>query len=312
MNRSLIKILIGIWLIIAVGFTALLIYGIYYSKGVGDIFSLFKWRGVSSLTTQKDENISLDNFSKINLDFSSADIIVQTTDETNMRVVQKSYNKLTDGEKFTVTKQDNVVTIKRNNSKINFTIFNFGNFGERIEVYIPKNYNKALDIQSSSGNIIFNSNIKLNNINCETRSGNLDVEDNINVEDANLKANSGNINVAALISKNYKINTTSGNIKINSLSGSGEVKASSGNVKVNYKDISEYSNLSARSGNVDLVIPKELSFEFNGKCNSGHIRSSFDLNYTNKRENEATAQVGSGPYKKINVDTSSGDISISN
>lgn len=312
MNRSLIKILIGIWLIIAVGFTALLVYGIYYNKGAGDIFSLFKWRGVSNLTVQKDENISLDNFSKINIDFSSADIIIQTTDGTNMRVVQKSSNKLTDGERFTVTKQDDVVTIKRNNSKINFTIFNFGNFGQRIEVYIPKNYNKDLGIRSSSGNIVFNSNIKLNNINCETRSGNLDGEDNINVEDANLKANSGNINVGALISKSYKINTTSGNIKINSLSGSGEVKASSGNVKVNYKDISEYSNVSARSGNVYLAIPKELSFEFNGKCNSGDIRSSFNLNYTNKRENEATAQVGSGPYKKIKVDTSSGDISISN
>ncbi|SFD16957.1 DUF4097 family beta strand repeat-containing protein [Clostridium uliginosum] len=297
MNRILIKILIVIWLIIAVGFTALLVYGIAYNKGTGDIFSSFKYGVEYSLTVQKDENIDLISLNKINLDFSSSEIVVQTTDEPNMRIVQKSARNLTDDEKFTVIKQDNEVTIKTNNLQKHFTIFNFGSSEQKIEVYIPKNYNKDLYIQSSSGNIEFNSDINLDSLSCIARSGNLVVENTINAKDINLKASSGNIDVESLISKTYKINTDSGNIKINSLVGSGELQASSGNIRVNYKDISEYSNVSAHSGNVNLVIPEGLSFEFNGKCTSGDIKSSFDLNYKNKKGNEATAQIGSALIK---------------
>ena len=311
MNRTIIKILIGIWVIIAVGLTGFLVYAIHYNKDAGDVFIFFRGRGLSALTVQKDEKIPLDNFNKINVDFSSADIIVQTTDEPNLRVVQKSTAKLREEEKFTINKENDNIIIKRSTSPVIYSIFNFGNFGEKIEVYIPKNYTKDLDIQSSSGNVIFNSDINLNNISCTAGSGNLQDGSNISANDVNLKASSGNISVEALMSKTYKVNTSSGNIYIDSLSGSGEVAASSGNVKINYKDIEEYSNVSAHSGNVNLVVPNTLSFEFSGKCNSGDINSNFDLNYKNKRGNEATAQVGSGPYKKINVNTGSGNIGIS-
>lgn len=310
MNRTIIKILIGIWVIIAVGLTSFLVYAIRYSKSSGESFGFFQWRNVSVSTVQKDESVPLNNFNKINVDFSSEDIIVQTTDESNLRVVQKGATKLKEGDKFTINKDNNNIIIKRTASNIVHSIFNFGYFGEKIEVYIPKSYNKDLDIQSSSGNVIFNSDINLNNISCTARSGNLQLNGNITGNDVNLKSSSGNISVEALMSKIYKVNTSSGNIHIDSLSGSGEVAVSSGDVKINYTDIKEYSNVSTHSGNVNLSIPKGLSFEFNGKCSSGDINSNFDLNYKNKRGNEATAQVGSGPYKKINVKTSSGNIDI--
>ncbi|AGK99391.1 DUF4097 family beta strand repeat-containing protein [Clostridium pasteurianum] len=309
MNRSLIKILIGIWLAIAVVLTGFLAYAIHYNKSAGDVFSFFKWRDVSASTVQKDENISLDNFNKINVDFSSSDIIVQTTDEPNLRVIQKATSKLSEEEKFTINKENDNIIIKRGTFRSVFRIFDFG---EKIEVYIPKTYTKDLDIQSSSGNVIFNSDIDLNNLSCTIGSGSLQSKGNVNVNVANLKANSGNISVKSLSSKSYKVNTSSSNIAVDSLSGSGDAAASSGNVKINYKDISEYSNVSSHSGDVDLVVPNGLSFQFNGRCSSGDIRSSFDLNYKNKKRNEATGQVGNGPYKKINASTNSGNIDISN
>lgn len=310
MNRSLVKILIAIWLVIAVALTGFLAYAIYYNKSAGDVFSFFKWRDVSASTVQKDENIPLDSFNKINVDFSSADVIVQTTDEPNLRVVQKASSKLKEEQKFTISKENNTVTIKRNTSEMIFNIFNFGNFGEKIEVYIPKTYTKDLDIRSASGDVVFNSDIELNNINCFTSSGDFYGKNNISANNIILKSSSGDISIGDLISKSYKVDISSGDIKINSLSGSGEVEAASGDITISYKDINEYSNVSAQSGNVKLLIPKELSFQFTGKCSSGDINSNFDLNYKSKRGNEAAAQVGSGPYKKINANTNSGDIDI--
>lgn len=313
MNRRLIKVLIVMWSIIAIGFTAILVYGICNNGGT-DIMDLFRFKNgsESTLTIQKDESIDLNNVNKVNVDFSSSNIIVQTTNEPNIRVVQKSTGNLSEDQKFTISKENNEVTIKKEKFAIHFSIFNFGNFGEVIEVYIPENYNKDLDIESSSGNIKFVSDLNLENLNCHASSGNLDLQSTIKASDINLNVSSGNISVEALISKTYNINTSSGNVKVNSLSGSGTLEASSGNIKATFSDISEYSKASTHSGNINLVLPKELTFEFSGKCSSGDIKSNFDLNYKSKRGNEATAQIGSGPYKKIDASTGSGNISITN
>lgn len=313
MNKRVIKTLIIIWSIIAVGFTAILVYAICNNNGGRDILNLFISHGSGfTLTVQKDENMDINNINKINVDFTSSNIVVQTTNEPNMRVVQKSTGNLKDDQKFTITKDGDEVTIKKDNLGSHFNIFNFGNFDETIEVYIPKNYNKDLDIESSSGNIQISTEMKLESVSFSASSGNLDLQNSINADDINLKVSSGNISIEDLICKTYNIETSSGNTKVKSISGSGFIKASSGNIKVNYKDISEYSNVSAHSGNVNLVVPKECSFEFSGKCSSGDIKSNFDLNYKSKSKDEATAKIGSGPYKKIDASTNSGNISISN
>jgi lia operon protein LiaG len=312
MNIRLKKILLVMWLIIAVGFTTLLINGIISKSGSSGFFRLIGNSMESKLTIQKDEKIELNTINKINLDFSSSDIIVLTTNEPNIRVVQKSASTLTDDEKFTVTKMDNEVTIKRSNSQKMFSILNFGKLEEKIELYIPEIYNNDLAIRSSSGNIEFISDISLGNINCNASSGNLVGENNITAKDINLTASSGNISLGSLISNNYKFEASSGNIRINSLSGSGELQTTSGNIHAKFKNITEHLNATASSGNVDLVIPKGLSFEFNGICSSGNIKSNFDLNYKNEDGNEATAKIGSGPYNQIDVKTSSGNINISN
>jgi len=312
MNIRLKKILLVMWLIIAVGFTTLLIHGILNKSGSTGFFRFIGNSMESKLTIQKDENIELNTINKINLDFSSSNIIVQTTNEPNIRVVQMSASTLTDGEKFTVSKTDNEVTIKRSNSQKLFSIFNFGKLQEKIELYIPEIYNNDLDLRSSSGNIEFISDISLGNINCNASSGNLVSENNITAKAINLTASSGNLSLNSLTSNNYKFRASSGNIRINSLSGSGDLQTSSGNIHVEYKNITEHLNATVGSGNINLVIPKGLSFEFNGICSSGNIKSNFDLNYKNKDGNEATAKIGSGPYKQIDVKTSSGNISISN
>jgi lia operon protein LiaG len=311
MNKKLIKILIGIWSVIAIGLISFLIYGIVNGKGMGNIFKSFRYSADSAITVQKEENIDINNLNKLNIEFSSSEVVIETTDDPNIKVVQKSSGNLDDDEKFVVDKKGNEVTIRRDDSNQHVFVFNFGNINQRIEVYIPRNYNKDLFVQTSSGNLKFNLDTRLNNVRCKASSGNVSIGTNINCNDVNIEVSSGNINVESLISKTYNVRSTSGNIGINSIAGSGEIQSSSGNVKVNYKDIDEHSNVSAHSGNIHLVVPNELNFEFNGKCSSGDINSSFDLNYKNKKGNEATAQIGSAPYKKLNVSTSSGNIKIS-
>lgn len=311
MSRNFVKILIGIWLAIALVLTVFLVYNISHNRSAGEVFRIFNWDDNSILTVQKDESIPIDNSSRISIDFSSADIAVQNTDEPNLRIVEKSTGKIKEEEKFTVSKEDNTVRIHRKNDNHLGFIFNMGNFQHRIEVYIPKGYTKDLDIRSSSGNIDFASDMKLGIVNCVASSGDLKLQGTMTTNTINLKASSGNIDVENADAKNYKIETSSGDIKINSMSGSGDVSASSGNVKVRYDNIDDYSNVSAHSGDISVIVPQNISFQFNGKCTSGDINSNFDLNYKNKKGNEASTEVGSAPYKKLNINTNSGDINIS-
>jgi len=310
MNRSLKKILIVTWSIVAIGFTALLVYGISNQNGVNGIFDSYNNSMNSDMTVQKDENVDVNNIKNINVNFSSSNVIIKTTDESNIRIIQKSSRTLTNDEKFQIIKKDSDVTIKRGNSKKFFNIFSFGNMQEIIEVYVPKDYNANMDIETSSGNIEFDADIKLSNVNCKTSSGCLVSKSNINATDINLEVSSGDISLGTLITNNYNVEASSGNIKINSLAGSGKLDTSSGNIKVQYKDIAEYSEANASSGNIDLVIPEGLSFDFSGECSSGRVNSNYDLNYKNKKQNEATVKMGSGPYKKISASTSSGNINI--
>lgn len=307
MNKRFVKTLLLIWICIAVLLTGILVYAIAYGHPEKKFFRTFTWGGSANMI-QKDEKVSLDNCNKINFDFTSTDIIVQTTDDTKLRVIQSSSAKLTDDQKFTISKDGDTILVS---TRERTHIFSFGSWNEKIEIYIPQSYTKDLDIRSSSGNITFNSDIILNNLACTLSSGNLHIYSNIDANEVNMKCGSGNIDIEGLKCSTYEINTSSGNIGIDSLSGSGEVSASSGNIKIDYKDIKDYSNITAHSGNITLTVPKQISFEFDGECTSGDIDSNFDLNYKNKRGNKASGKIGDGPYKKINARTTSGNIRIS-
>lgn len=309
MYKNITKIMIVVWSVIAVGLAGLLIYGISTGQGVQNIFSIGGFN-MSPSKVQKEESVSIDGINKISLDFSSSDIEIIPTDEADLKVIQKADNKLKENDKFVITKNENTIEVKKNRWNIGFNIFNFS-FGEKIEVYIPKSYNKDLDAKLSSGNMIMNSDITLNNINYKQSSGNFQGRSNITANQITLKSSSGNINIDGLFVKSYDISQTSGNTEIKSLSGSGEIQGVSGNIKVNYKDISDYTDVKITSGNVKITLPKEMSFNFEGHSTSGNINSDFDMNYKDKRGSSGVAKVGDGPYKKISANTVSGNISIS-
>lgn len=310
MNRILKIIRIAMWSLVALGLTAILILGITNSNGINGVFHFTNIID-PNIAVQKDESLEIKGVNKIIVDFSSSDIIVKATDEENMRIIQKSNKTLKDDEKFQVIQGNNQITIEKRKFGNLSNTWSFGNFKEVIEIYLPKNYNSDLDIETSSGDINFDSDMILSNANFSASSGDIGSKYNLEVKDFNIETSSGDISIEALTSPTYKIKATSGDIKINSLSGSGQVDTSSGDIKVEYKDIEEYSEVTATSGDVKITIQKGMSLEFKGKCSSGDINSNLDLNYKDEDHHEATAKIGDGPYKKINVNTSSGDISIS-
>lgn len=349
MNRNLKIIRLILWIIIAITLLFILIYNISYKNKIG--FNInFNGKEFSNMTVQKEESMSLDGCSNIKIDFSSEEIKLTTVDDEDLKIIQESSKELSDNEKFTMTKTGDTITVQKN-STTHIGFFQDNGF-QRIQVFLPKKYTKALTITSASGDINIASQLSLSDIECDASSGEINLSDNIQIGnkaffkstsgDINLKglsakessfnASSGHINLAGTnISEKSEIKTTSGDIKLNELdgdytieassgqikvksllSGSGTIESTSGDIDVIYKGINDYSNIKCSSGTVHAHVDKNINFEFEGKCSSGDINSNFNLNYTNKKRNEANGKVGDAPYKKINITTTSGDIDIKN
>lgn len=309
MNKTLIKVLIVIWSIIAIFFTSLFIYCII-NKGVNNMPFYFDFDNSdnANLNVQLDKEISSDNINKISVDCLSSNIVILNSDDSNIRVVQKSTKDLSDNQKCQINQGNEELTVKLDNYR-NFGFFSFNTNKNIVEIYIPKNYNKDLYLKTASGDIQFNSELKLNSLTCKDSSGDVKSKEKINTNDANINISSGDIDLYGIISNNYDIETASGDISVDSLSGSGKVSTASGDIKLKYNDIAESSKVHTASGDIDLTVPAELSFEFNGSCTSGNISSNLNLDYT-KGKKQASFSSGNESNKKIDASTLSGDISI--
>ncbi|WP_234122743.1 DUF4097 family beta strand repeat-containing protein [Clostridium hydrogenum] len=301
-DKRIIKFMIAVFVFVVVALTAVLFYGTNHS--MGDFLIV---RGHEKI--QKQQSLALDGYNKINIDLSSDNVEIETTDSPKLKVVQTAYNKLKDEDKFTVEKNGDEINIKRKVQEFrSFFSFDF-RINEKVYIYLPRSYDKNLSINCSSGNVNFMSDIKLNELDCDESSGNIKSEHEIQADKVSFTASSGNEEFEKLKSDSYNVNASSGNIEINSLSGAGKVEARSGNIQIKYEDIKDEADVEASSGNVSLTVPSDLSFEFNGQCSSGDINSNFNMN-KDEDGKEATAKVGKAPYKKISARTSSGNIRI--
>lgn len=309
MNKQFKLAMLVMWSIISVALIALLVYGIRTGRGEELVSSTFSSNSGPG-GVQKEISIGLEDCDNINFDFSSENIAITVTNEDKIKIVEKASKALKENEKFICEKRGKSIEVSQGDSRT-FKLFNFGTgLNRNLEVFIPSSYKNELNVETSSGNIKINGDLALTKFSGKLSSGNLKSNGSITADEAELRLTSGNITVKELLTKKYSIKASSGNIDVDSLSGSGDVKVTSGGIEITYKDIDEYATLEASSGNVRINLPKELSFEFDGECSSGNIRSSFDMNYKNKKGNRAEAKVGNGPYKKISARVTSGNINI--
>lgn len=298
-SRNLNIISLILWAAIALFLTGALIYGI--TSG-----GLTVQRGV---TLQKQETLDASGLDSIIMDFSSENIVVETTTTNEIRIVESASRNLRTSEKFTAVREGNTLTIKQGTKRTFFNIFSFGDIQRKIEITIPENYAGNIATSLSSGNVNMDGKFAFSTMKSDITSGNFTAEGSIRANEATITSTSGNTNIEKLDAGTYKIKATSGDMRLGFLSGSGDIDGTSGNITISYGDIAGYSKVKTTSGNITLTVPKDLSFEFEGYASSGNINGDFAMTYGNDKKH-ASAQVGTEPYKKLTAEVSSGNINI--
>jgi lia operon protein LiaG len=297
-NRKLSVIQIILWAALAVSLTGLLIYGI---SGGG-------WSWNSQMSVQKQETVSLDGISNIKMDFSSENITITPIDGSEIKIVETCNRNLSEREKFTVSRDGSSLSVAQGQNRISFSFFGMS-MNRKVELLIPRSYAGDLAVKLNSGNIVLSEDEAFKNLDCSLDSGNFEAAGLKIDSSATIQTDSGNVVVSSLASQAYNISVTSGNIRFGTLSGSGYIKGTSGNIRVANLAIADYADVRTTSGNIELGLSKDLSFEFAGYTTSGNINTDFGIMYESDKKH-ASAKVGSEPYKKLNAEVTSGNISI--
>ena len=112
----------------------------------------------------------------------------------------------------------------------------------------------------------------------------------------------------------FDISTTSGDIRVQAQEGQGKAQTSSGDISVELSGLTGNLNMNSTSGDVNIKLPESDSFDFEADTTSGDINTFFDDNLKfSKKGNNAQGTYGANRNgSRIDIETTSGDIKITN
>ena len=282
--------------------------------------------------------------SKISLDLCSADIIINPSDTDEISINYRGPKSLKDKLDLTVTVSGGELLIKQNFDSRNFFFWSWNITPRVLEITLPESYADDLNIGNTSGDLTITGNYRLSNFAAHLTSGDVSLSDiecsgfsldstsgdvdlgridtaelSMSLTSGQIEAKeltgtgtigsfSGDIRIESLIG-DVKISATSGEITIGSLSGSGSISCSSGDININVAESTGDLLVKASSGSIDLGFGADASYDFDAHCTSGDVSANFPITYAGDN-NTASGQIGTEPYNKLDVKTTSGDIDL--
>ncbi len=298
----------------------------------------------STYDIDHEEIFELGKIRKIDIEANSDNINFYKSDSDDIKV--HLYGKIQTNYKpeLIVTKKTNSVIIETKKSDVKSISIKKGELN--LDVYLPKNYDKELNISNISGDINIDNyslyklivssvsgSVRIKNINAEevnvnTTSGNLDLN-NINCgEYFESYSVSGKCEIDKLQSKEVECYSTSGRVSINNLntnelditSVSGEIKAhgsiksidintTSGDVDIKTDEIAGDIDIETVSGTLKLKLPEDCDVNFVSETISGTLDAQYKFSNIKINRNKSRGTKGTGKYD-VDVSTVSGDITI--
>ena len=274
MNKSLTVILVIILSLLVVGLSGLLYFTISNPS-----MNIFKFSASFGYSTKLIDEKEIDEIKDLNINTNISDVKIEEKDIDYIKVEMYSDNEkshsIIDG-----SKEVEISLIEKNK------VFGLFNKTGNIKVYVPKDYNKVIKVNSNVGDIKI---LNLNNASLVTTStvGDVKVQ---NINEANIIIKTGDIkinNVNTLVAKGEtgdikveKVETinatlTTGDIKIGSVTNSLDLSSKTGDIKVENANIKRNSKIDSGVG--DVKIKSIRGCYILGKTNVGDTKiNNFD------------------------------------
>lgn len=289
------------------------------------LVGLVSFVGCSAGNTAQISNelqFSLDTISNITISY----------DEENITFIEGTGEQLIVKEYMTNNHKKYYAKVKEDKGKVHISegkkpLFSSG-FLRYVEVYLPANYQNSLTVTSTNGTIDFGNKImKLSSFRSDTTSGQITIESGT-ADLIYLSTTSGSLNIGSLEGKEIRLDSTSGlitckeligsvdytstsgDINVTSATGSGSYVAdNSGVLKVTYAQVSGDLFFKNKNDTMEVTLPKELAFHFEGTTKNGTITTSFGDSLTAKGDT-LSGTVGNDSDITVKVETNNGNIVI--
>lgn len=276
----------------------LIMIGLYLviSSGIANFFSF----GGNNSEIKVGKNINTLEF-----DVSSARTNIIPENRDSVRAELSGKGK--------VTLDKNGDSIKVEYKRGLFNGFNFFNKTPKLNIYIPEDYKKEVDIGVSSGFVSLSGQsekkpLELEKLKIDMSSGKVDLK-NIVTEEFEHDGSSGMLDADTLIAGEGSIDMSSGKIKLRHYEGKLKGEVSSGQLDIQLDKLTDEVNLQASSGQIKLDLPDDANFTLNGKSSSGYIDCNLPLKNQITEKGEIKGVFGTGEHK-IKVSVSSGHVKI--
>lgn len=286
-------------IIILIVLLTLIILGLI---GLMTVVINYKGRFNINKITQRIEELQVEEtykneFDKININSDAADIeIKQSQDE---KIYLKIYSEK---EHYKVENNEIELNIKIKQKKCG--VFCINNKISKVELYLPENYEKEINIENNYGDIKIESFEKAN-LNIQEDAGDINLE---KASIADIKNNYGDIKINEI--NKGTIKASAGDIEINKVNNI-DIKNNYGDTKIN--EINEYVKIDADAGDVKintLNITKNSNIEINAgdikinQTNDIYIDAETDLGETKINNNNDKSEI------TLKIENNLGDIKV--
>lgn len=271
--------------------------------GCGVNFKTFK----HSIDQRSTRNMT--GINEVVIDNSSTDINIIPEDRDNIEA--HLYGNVSTSSKANVPKL--MVTSTRDkliikSHKEETSVVGIYSSSLKLDIRIPKNYEKDVSIHSSSGDINIHD-LKLENYKCKLSSGDAKMK-NFRVENLFYEASSGDFKGENIETKVGEFKASSGGININGFSGKLKVRTNSGEIKIDYKEFNNDVELQDFSGDVELNLPQNAEFYLDAEVSSGDIKCGFPITVKDTEDKDRLSGTVKSDKNKIDIKTTSGDIRV--
>lgn len=277
----------------------------------------------SNLEVAKEESTEIAGINKIETKLYDADVEVSFWDKNNVKVIE-STNDSEKKDLFSISQSGSTLEITRPVTR------NVGSFGpsafHKVQIFIPESFDEELDLSTTSGNVSFLTAVTLSELNVTTSSGDTSSESSCTAWTFSQQSTSGCAEYSKIISKDYTIQASSGDIKIDQLQGKGSINTTAGYVSLGdvtgekHEITTSSGDVEIEAGNGDFTIEstsgnveiKELSGAFEQKSSSGDVTIGLNELKGDSKAETTSGQVEISRQGNVNAtitcQTNSGDI----
>ncbi len=303
---------------------------VFILSSLGAIIAFIATDGVDfneSIKVNDEKIFSIDNVNQIDISASSADVNIILVESNEIKV--KYYGEI----RCFICNAKNELNGSKEDDKIEFTS-KFNTFGIhfynniKMDVYLPKTYEKDLTIYAISSDILVEK-LTLDYLHIKSVSGDISASE-LTLKDAKFSSTSGDIDLSDVSVENItQINITSGDLTMESVNSdvkfnleSGDVEAhnfqgdfiglsTSGNIDIDEIASEFIVDINCISGNVKIDVNNDALFNFVTDTTSGNIAVNFEYTVagSSNDKHNVDGRIGEST-NNIKIKTLSGNIII--